>query len=43
MLGLAQMMHDEFVGPEHIFLSLLETPGTVKEVMAGDSELIVTK
>ena len=32
--GLAQMMHDEFVGPEHIFLSLLETPGTVKEVIA---------
>ena len=32
--GLAQMMHDEFVGPEHIFLSLLETPGTIKEVIA---------
>lgn len=32
--GLAQMMHDEFIGPEHIFLSLLETPGTIKEVIA---------
>lgn len=29
---IAQMLHDEFVGPEHIFISLLDTQGSLREI-----------
>lgn len=33
-LQVAQAFQDEFVSTEHLFLSLLETPGTLREVLA---------
>jgi ATP-dependent Clp protease ATP-binding subunit ClpB len=32
-IGVAQMTHDEFVSPEHIFISLLDCSGPLKEIL----------
>jgi ATP-dependent Clp protease ATP-binding subunit ClpB len=32
-VGVAQMTHDEFVSPEHIFISLLDCSGPLKEIL----------
>ncbi|MDQ5957656.1 MAG: ATP-dependent Clp protease ATP-binding subunit ClpB [Patescibacteria group bacterium] len=30
---IAQMLHDEFIAPEHVFISLLDTGGQLKEIL----------